>query len=436
MLNNRLTQSGAVIMNNLSNHKIAQANELVEAVAKMDTLPMKLFEIAVGAVDSTASSEQYRTAHIDKRLVLSFLPRQQATQMATEQGLAKAMQRLRERSGFELTVSGKDGGMDIIGIQPITQTETDEHKDYVSITFSPEIMPYITELKKNFTQYSLEDIGNLSSRDAIALYKILMEKHNQAKRATNSQQAATLHNPTIEVAFLRRITESNNKYHNFADFNRYVISKAVKDINKHTNFTITYDKLKSGRYVTRVQFHISDRNANLTAKRDAKPATKQAHQTNQANQTAPSLTEFLTNQYTALLMANQLINTAEITTNEQSRLDYLTKLYPLYAEFIAKYDKRKLSQHLEYVAEHKQGDASLDYLVAALKDYQSKLDHPTSKQPTAATRRKQTRINEALPTWAQSDTRDAVEPASAESIRLAKEALAQLREQEAKPTNG
>lgn len=251
-----------------------------------------------------------------------------------------------------------------------------------------------------------------------------MEKYNQAKRVTNVRRADTLKNPIIDVSFLRRITESKSKYRNFADFNRYIISKAVKDINQHTSFAITYDKIKSGRYVTQVQFHIKSQNNKPSDGLTAQPT---------ASQTQPAtadLTGFLTNRYTAMLMANQLINPAAITTNEALRLDYLTKLYPLYTEFTAKYDGQKLQQHLAYVAEHKSGDANLDYLIHALADYQSKLAHPASNPPIATNRPKRNRINESLPTWARDDEPYVAEPVSAELIQQSKEALARLRQQE------
>lgn len=426
MPNNNLTQSGVIIMNNLDHHKVAQANELVEAVAKMDTLPMKLFEIAVGAVDSTAASDKYRTVEISKQLIQEFLPRRDAADV-TQRTLARVMQDLRESSGFEVEFIDEYGQRDTVGIQPITQTEVKEDRDHVSITFSPEIMPYITELKKNFTQYSLEDIGNLSSKNSIAIYKLLMKSYNRylnlRKRGREANEST---NPIIDVRELRRVTNVLDKYRNFTDFNRFVISKAVKDINQHTSFTITYDKIKSGRYVTQVQFHIKDQNS-----KRSDGLTARLNQPAAASQTQPAtagLTEFLTNRYTAMLMANQLINPAAITTNEALRLDYLTKLYPLYAEFTAKYDGQKLQQHLAYVAEHKSGDANLDYLIHALADYQSKLAHPASTPSIAANRPKGNRISEPLPEWAQDDTPYVAEPVSAELIRKSKEALARLRQ--------
>lgn len=424
MPNNNLTQNGVIIMDHLDHHKIAQANELVEAVAKMDALPMKLFEIAVGAVDSTAASDKYRTVEISKQLIQEFLPRRDAVN-ATQRTLARVMQDLRESSGFEVELIDEYGQRDTIGIQPITQTEVKEARDHVSITFSPEIMPYITELKKNFTQYSLEDIGNLSSKNSIAIYKLLMKSYNRylnlRKRGREANEST---NPIIDVRELRRVTNVLDKYRNFTDFNRFVISKAVKDINQHTSFTITYDKIKSGRYVTQVQFHIKGQNNKPSDGLTAQPTA------NLKRPATADLTEFLTNRYTAMLMANQLINPAAITTNEALRLDYLTKLYPLYTEFTAKYDGQKLQQHLAYVAEHKSGDANLDYLIHALADYRSKLAHPASNPPIATNRPKRNRINESLPTWARDDEPYVAEPVSAELLRQSKEALARLRQQE------
>lgn len=411
-------------LDHLDHHKIAQANELVEAVAKMDTLPMKLFEIAVGAVDSTAASDKYRTVEISKQLIQEFLPRRDAADV-TQRTLARVMQDLRESSGFEIELIDEYGQRDTIGIQPITQTEVKEDRDHVSITFSPEIMPYITELKKNFTQYSLEDIGNLSSKNSIAIYKLLMKSYNRylnlRKRGREANEST---NPIIDVRELRRVTNVLDKYRNFTDFNRFVISKAVKDITQHTSFAITYDKIKSGRYVTQVQFHIKGQNNKPSDGLTAQPTA------NLKQPATADLTEFLTNRYTAMLMANQLINPTAITTNEALRLDYLTRLYPLYTEFTAKYDGQKLQQHLAYVAEHKSGDANLDYLIHALADYQSKLAHPASTLAIATNRPKRNRINESLPTWARDDEPYVAEPVSAELIQQSKEALARLRQQE------
>lgn len=40
-------------------------------------------------------------------------------------------------------------------------------------------MPYITELKKNFTQYRIEDLRHFTSSNTITIYKVLMMYYNQ-----------------------------------------------------------------------------------------------------------------------------------------------------------------------------------------------------------------------------------------------------------------
>lgn len=417
-------------MNNLSQHKIAQANQLIDSVARMDSLPMKLFELAVGGIDSTGEASKARKSLLDKNLVVSFLP-QTEQQKVSNQYLAEVMYKLQKTSVFSFQTANEQGQIKAVTISPITSTEITEGEDVIVIRFAPEIMPYITELKHDFTQYSLADISRLGSRNEIAIYKMLMRYFNEYrvrewKHTLSLEARANLLNPMIKLSQIRYITDTTNKYSAFKDFERFVLKKAITSINKHTEFAITYNKHKSGRRISKIQFHISK--AGITA--DLHATGNQPAAANLKQPATADLTEFLTNRYTAMLMANQLINPAAITTNEALRLDYLTKLYPLYAEFTAKYDGQKLQQHLAYVAEHKSGDANLDYLIHALADYQSKLAHPTSSPSVAITRPKRNRINESLPAWARDDEPYVAEPVSAELIRQSKEALARLRQQE------
>lgn len=438
MANQIIKQEQVMDMNNLSQHKIAQANQLIDSVARMDSLPMKLFELAVGGIDSTGEASEARKSLLDKNLVVSFLP-QTEQQKVSNQYLAEVMYKLQKTSVFSFQTANEQGQIKEVTISPITSTEITEGEDVIVIRFAPEIMPYITELKHDFTQYSLADISRLGSRNEIAIYKMLMRYFNEyrireRKHTLSPEARANLLNPMIQLSQIRYITDTTNKYSAFKDFERFVLKKAITSINKHTEFAITYNKHKSGRRISKIQFHISK--AGIIADPHAtgnQPAAARLNQPATASQPQPAtadLTEFLTNRYTAMLMANQLINPAAITTNEALRLDYLTKLYPLYTEFTAKYDGQKLQQHLAYVAEHKSGDANLDYLIHALADYQSKLAHPASTPSIATSRPKHNRINESLPEWARDDAPYVAEPVSDELIRKSKEALAQLRQQE------
>jgi len=51
--------------------------------------------------------------------------------------------------------------------------------DEVLIRFSPEIMPYLINLKTNFTQHALSEISELNSKYAVILYRWLSMNYYQ-----------------------------------------------------------------------------------------------------------------------------------------------------------------------------------------------------------------------------------------------------------------
>jgi plasmid replication initiation protein len=64
---------------------------------------------------------------------------------------------------------------------------------------------------------------------------------------------------------LRAITDTNNKYPNFTDFERYVLSVARDEINEHTAYTFDYLTIKKRTCrrpkVHAIQFHFSKKSA-------------------------------------------------------------------------------------------------------------------------------------------------------------------------------
>lgn len=63
-------------------------------------------------------------------------------------------------------------------------------------------------------------------------------------------------NPSISVKELRIMTDTSNLYERFTKFESYVLQNSLKEINTHTSFNVTYDKLKKGRSIDSIVFHI------------------------------------------------------------------------------------------------------------------------------------------------------------------------------------
>ncbi|WP_332381897.1 replication initiation protein [Lactococcus cremoris] len=79
-------------------------------------------------------------------------------------------------------------------------------------------MPYLINLKKNFTQHAIKsDIDELNSKYSIILYRWLSMKYNQyehysVKGGRRAEQVEAYRNPTITVKELREMTDTVNEY--------------------------------------------------------------------------------------------------------------------------------------------------------------------------------------------------------------------------------
>ena len=116
---------------------------------------------------------------------------------------------------------------------------TDEGK--ISLCFSRKILPYLSELKGQFTRYELKYIGNMTSVYAIRLYELLMQWKTTGMRE-------------VEIVWLKKQFQIEEKYQSIKDLKKYVIDPAINDINTHSDYQVTWTQRKSGRNVTHLTF--------------------------------------------------------------------------------------------------------------------------------------------------------------------------------------
>lgn len=116
----------------------------------------------------------------------------------------------------------------------------------IVLCFAQDILPYLCGLKGAFTKYELKHIGNMNSVYAIRLYELLMQWRTTGKRE-------------IEIAWLKKQFQIEELYPDMADFKKRVINPAVKDINTHSNFLVSWEQRKTGRAVTHLIFTFSEK---------------------------------------------------------------------------------------------------------------------------------------------------------------------------------
>lgn len=119
-----------------------------------------------------------------------------------------------------------------------------EYKDntgIVGLWFSQPVIPYLSQLKEQFTRYDLADISGMTSIYGIRMYELLMQWQSIGKRE-------------IDIAWLKQQFEIENNYSSISDLKKYVIEPAVVNLNKHSNLKVNHTYKKTGRNVTHILF--------------------------------------------------------------------------------------------------------------------------------------------------------------------------------------
>ena len=113
----------------------------------------------------------------------------------------------------------------------------------VEVIFAPAVVPLITRLEEQFSQYDIEQVSGLSSAYAVRMYELLICWRSTGKT------------PVIELKeFRKRIGVLDTEYTRTDNLKMRVIELALKQINEHTDITATYEQHKKGRLIIGFSF--------------------------------------------------------------------------------------------------------------------------------------------------------------------------------------
>lgn len=219
-----------------SSFLVTKANAIVEASYRLTLQEQRLVLFCVAQVDSRKSLDEQRV------FVVEAGPFRETFGISAEkvyEELREAAVRLFDR---KVTLSDAQTGQETL-LRWVSMVRYQDRKGRVVLNFSPEILPFISALKDRFTSYSLESVAGLSSTFAIRMFEVL-------------SQFAGLGRRQVTVEQLRRWLDCVDSYPRFSEFERWVIAPAVAQLNERTELCIRYEKSKSGRNVTHVEFII------------------------------------------------------------------------------------------------------------------------------------------------------------------------------------
>jgi len=122
-------------------------------------------------------------------------------------------------------------------------------KGMVELEFSPQLKPYLLELKKNFTKFKLANVLCLKSKYSIRMYELLKRYQGIGKRKFNKLE---------DLRYLLEVEP--NKLNHYGHFKKVVLFKAQEELAEKTDITFDFEEGKIGNRVVSITCVIKNNN--------------------------------------------------------------------------------------------------------------------------------------------------------------------------------
>ena len=155
----------------------------------------------------------------------------------------ETLKKLRDRS---MWMTLEDGSETVVGW--LDRVTTNKKSGLAHIRIDDRLIPYLFDLKQQFTQYQLYNILGMKSAFSVRIYEIM-------------KSYSFRHTIIFELNELKELlmVEHVKSYVNYKDFRVKVLEKAQTEINELTDINIEFEPIKTGRKVTSIKFIIEEK---------------------------------------------------------------------------------------------------------------------------------------------------------------------------------
>lgn len=155
----------------------------------------------------------------------------------------ETLKKLRDRS---MWMTLEDGSETVVGW--LDRVTTNKKSGLAHIRIDDRLIPYLFDLKQQFTQYQLYNILGMKSAFSVRIYELM-------------KSYSFRHTIIFKLNELKELlmVEHVKSYVNYKDFRVKVLEKAQTEINELTDINIEFEPIKTGRKVTSIKFIIEEK---------------------------------------------------------------------------------------------------------------------------------------------------------------------------------
>ena len=238
----------------MKNGLVVKDNALMNASYNLEVTEQRLILLAI-----INARETHQGITSDSKLEIhanDYASQFHVTKEAAYKALKTAVNNLFERQ-FSFKEETKKG-VGIVRSRWVSRIKYIDDSAILEITFAPDVVPLITRLEKHFTSYQIQQVTQLTGKYAIRLYELLIAWREVGKL------------PQIELSeFRAKLGVENDEYKAMNHFKSRVLEPSIKQINQHTDITVSYEQHKKGRTITGFSFRFKQKaQPKIETKRD------------------------------------------------------------------------------------------------------------------------------------------------------------------------
>lgn len=225
----------------MNKNHVVKSNQVIEASYQLSAVEQRIVLAAISCIpkNQPITDDELYPVSVSELQLLGV------HEKTAYRDLKEGINRLYERS-INLSIDDKS-----IKMRWVQEIQFLDSQSVIGIRFSKPILPFISNLSREFTKYALSDIAGINSAYAIRIYELLVQYRQIGKRE-------------ISVDSLRTMLELGKKYPLFADFKKRVIDTAVDQINEYSPLKVTYEQKKTGRKVTHILFSFKEKTKSIS----------------------------------------------------------------------------------------------------------------------------------------------------------------------------
>ena len=212
---------------------VVKANSLIEASYRLTLDEMRLLALTIGTMNPKSDQQVFEFSVSE---FVNQFPDVNVDRAYTQ--IKSAIERISER-----WVKTEDE-RHVTKFRWVSSQTYFKKEGRFKIALTNEIMPYLTQLKGQFTQYQLNHISGFSSVHTIRLYELFTQYKRLGERY-------------ISVEELKKWLQLEDKYDRYNNLNQWVLIPALSEINEKSDLFVGYEPIKRGRKIIGVEFNIT-----------------------------------------------------------------------------------------------------------------------------------------------------------------------------------